>query len=227
MSSLPDYGNAFSLLRENAGDAWKGYTHHAFVEGLGDGSLPRAAFLHYLRQDYIFLTHFSRAWALAAVKAEHFDELTGAASMVHSLVSEEMQLHVRTCQAAGISQDELAMTPERPENLAYTRYVLESGYSGDLLDLLTSLAPCVMGYGEIGARLLSEGSDTTYQDWINAYGGVDYQNAATSAGVLLDGAIRRRLGSDFTAVPRWHSLKLRFQAAVELETAFWEMGMMP
>lgn len=227
MNRTPDYGRVFSLLRENSEDAWEVYTRHAFVESLSDGSLPRAAFLHYLRQDYVFLIHFSRAWALAAVKAEHYDELMAAASMVHALVSEEMQLHVRTCQAAGISPDELAETPERPENLAYTRYVLEAGYSGDLLDLLTALTPCVMGYGEIGARLLREAGSGIYQDWINTYGGADYQQAAKSAGVLLDGAVERRLGSGFAATPRWHSLCARFRMAVELETAFWQMGMTP
>ena len=40
-----------------------------FVEQLGDGSLPRKSFLHYLVQDYVFLVHFSRAWALAVVKS--------------------------------------------------------------------------------------------------------------------------------------------------------------
>lgn len=227
MSSTPDYGRVFGLLRDNAGDAWHSYTRHAFVESLGDGSLPRTAFLHYLRQDYVFLVHFSRAWALAAVKAEHHDELVVATSMVHALVSEEMQLHVRTCQAAGISPDDLVATPERPENLAYTRYVLEAGYSGDLLDLLTALAPCVMGYGEIGARLLKEAGSDIYRDWIGTYGGADYQNAAKSAGDLLDGAVERRLGPGFSTVPRWHSLCTRFRMAVELETAFWQMGMTP
>ena len=227
MSHMPHYGNVFSRLRENSGDGWESYTRHEFVEKLSDGSLPRVAFLHYLRQDYVFLTHFSRAWALAAVKSEHYDELIAASSMVHTLVSEEMQLHVRTCQAAGISSDDLAATPERTENLAYTRYVLESGYSGDLLDLLTTLAPCVMGYGEIGDRLMKESKSSIYGEWINTYGGADYQNAAKSIGELLDGAFERRLGPSFYKAPRWHSLCARFRKAVELEIVFWQMGMTP
>lgn len=169
------YGHAFALMRAQAEGPWQDYTRHGFVEGLKDGILPRAAFLHYLRQDYVFLTHFSRAWALAVVKSETHAEMLAAVGTVNALVAEEMQLHIGICEAEGISQDALFATAERAENLAYTRFVLEAGYSGDLLDLLAALAPCVMGYGEIGTRLASEATSDTYADWINTYAGADYQ----------------------------------------------------
>ena len=38
-----------------AGDLWNQFIDHEFVRGLGDGSLPRSAFIAYLIQDYIFL----------------------------------------------------------------------------------------------------------------------------------------------------------------------------
>jgi thiaminase len=34
---------------------WKEHTEHAFVAGLGDGSLPVESFKYYLVQDYLFL----------------------------------------------------------------------------------------------------------------------------------------------------------------------------
>lgn len=221
------YGRAFALMREAAGEAWGEYTRHAFVEGLRDGSLPREAFLHYLRQDYVFLIHFSRAWALAVVKSETHEEMLGAVATVNALVAEEMQLHVGICEAAGIPQDELFATPERAENLAYTRYVLEAGYSGDLLDLLAALAPCVMGYGEIGARLGVEKTSDTYADWINAYAGEGYQGDCVAVGQLLDGALEHRLGKDFENSPRFAALCDKFRMATELEVNFWQMGLTP
>ena len=45
------YGATFPRLRDAAGTVWRDYTHHAFVEGLRDGTLPRKAFLGYLVQD--------------------------------------------------------------------------------------------------------------------------------------------------------------------------------
>ncbi|WP_170600820.1 thiaminase II [Ruegeria arenilitoris] len=224
---MSDYGKAFALMRDAAQGPWRDYTRHAFVEGLKDGTLPREAFLHYLRQDYVFLIHFSRAWALAVVKSETHAEMLAASRTVNGLISEEMKLHIGICEAEGISQDELFATPERPENLAYTRYVLEAGYSGDLLDLLAALAPCVMGYGEIGTRLAAEAASDTYRDWINAYSSSEYQEACQAVGELLDSALTRRLGADFRTTPRWDRLCQTFRTATELEVNFWQMGLTP
>ena len=111
-AAMNDYGKAFALMREAAQGPWRDYTCHAFVEGMKDGTLPREAFLHYLRQDYVFLIHFSRAWALAVVKSETHSELLTAVGTVNALISEEMQLHIGICEAAGISREELFSTPE-------------------------------------------------------------------------------------------------------------------
>jgi thiaminase/transcriptional activator TenA len=222
--SAPDYGRAFAAWRAGAPD-WGDYVGHPFVAGLGDGTLPRDAFLHYLVQDYLFLIHFARAWALAVVKADSLDEMRAASTTVDALVNHEMRLHVRTCAAAGIPEARLAEAREAPENMAYTRYVLEAGFSGDLLDLLAALAPCVLGYGEIGARLARERSSETYRDWIETYGGDEYQGVCRDVGALIDEALARRLGRDFTAAPRWAHLCRRFADATRLEVAFWDMGL--
>lgn len=223
--TAPDYGRAFALWRAAAGPAWDGYTRHAFVAGLGDGTLPRAAFLNYLRQDYVFLFHFARAWALAAAKAETLAEMKLAAATVAGLAEGEMGLHVALCGREGIDRETLAATEEAPENLAYTRYVLEAGYSGDMLDLLAALAPCVLGYGEIGLRLAHEAGATPYAEWIGVYAGDGYQAVCRDVGALIDAAAERRLGADFTAAPRWARLAARFRDATRLEIGFWDMGL--
>lgn len=222
--SRPDYGRAFTLWR-NAAPDWQAYTHHAFVEGLGDGSLPRDAFLHYLRQDYVFLIHFARAWALAAAKSDTLAEMQAASATLHALTHVEMPLHIRLCGEAGITPAALDATPEADANLAYTRYVLEAGYSGDLLDLLAALAPCVLGYGEIGARLA--GSGGPYADWCDTYGGSEYQKLCHDVGALIDAALVQRLGPDWPSLPRATTLAARFATATRLEAAFWDMGLRP
>ena len=225
LSDAPRYGRAFALWRTAAGDTWSAYTHHPFVEGLRSGSLPQAAFLHYLRQDYVFLFHFARAWALVAAKAETLGEMRLAAATVAGLAEGEMALHVALCAREGIDTAALAATEEAPENLAYTRYVLEAGYSGDVLDLLAALAPCVLGYGEIGTRLARAAGDTPYAEWIETYAGDEYQTVCRDVGALIDGAVVRRLGPDFAAAPRWGRLEARFRDATRLEIGFWEMGL--
>ncbi|PWE32807.1 thiaminase II [Maritimibacter sp. 55A14] len=223
-----NYGTTFPRLRDAAGTVWRDYTRHAFVEGLRDGSLPRAAYLGYLVQDYIFLIHFARAWALAVTKAETVEEMRACTATVDALVNGEISLHVKTCAEAGLSEADLFGAEEHPANLAYTRYVMDAGHSGDFLDLLVTLAPCVMGYGEIGARLAhGMDADHAYADWIGTYAGAEYQQVCAEAGALLDGALARRLGPRFDELPRWTTLCRRFTEATRLEVGFWQMGLAP
>lgn len=219
--NAPDYGQAFAHWRASALD-WHAYTHHAFVEGLRRGDLPRANFLHYLRQDYLFLIHFARAWALAAAKAGTLAEIRAASATVQGLAHVEMPLLMQICAREGIGAATLEATEEAPANLAYTRYVLEAGYSGDFLDLMAALAPCVLGYGEIGARLAGRGGP--YADWIGTYAGAEYQQLCRDVGALIDGALTHRLGRDWADLPRAQQLAARFATATRLEVGFWQMG---
>ena len=221
------YGRVFPRLRDAAGDLWPAYTGHAFVRGLADGMLPGDAFLFYLRQDYVFLLHFARAWALAVTKADHVEEMRACAATVDALVNAEIALHVQTCAEAGLDEAALQATEEHPANLGYTRYVLDAGHTGDLCDLLAALAPCVLGYGEIGARLAAGGvaPGHPYAEWIGTYGGPAYQQVCHETGALLDTAFARRLGPDPANAPRWPALCQRFATATRLETGFWQMGL--
>lgn len=221
------YGQIFPHWRAAAGPHWSDYTQHRFVRALGDGSLPRAAFLHYLVQDYLFLIQFSRAWELAVTKADTVQEMRHCAATVHALMHDELPLHIGICAAAGLSEDTLFRAEERAENLAYTRYVLDAGHAGDFLDLLAALAPCVLGYGEIGAYLLAQGGGGPYADWIATYGGADYQALCHAVGSLIDSATTARLGDSPTTTPRWPGLCKRFTTATRLEVRFWDMGLTP
>ncbi|MFC3630967.1 thiaminase II [Paracoccus angustae] len=218
-----NYGTCFPRWRAGAPD-WDAYVRTPFLRSLADGSLPRHAFLTYLAQDYVFLIHFARAWSLAVAKAGSLPEMRACSATVHALLETETRLHLDLCARAGITEAELTATVEAPQNLAYTRYVLEAGYSGDFLDLLAALAPCVLGYGEIGARLLSEGHDPAYAEWIETYGGTDYQALCHGTAALIDGAVASRLGPQAPALPRWHQLQDRFSTATRLEAAFWTLA---
>lgn len=217
------YGTCFPLWRAGAPD-WDAYVRAPFVTALADGRLPRGAFLAYLAQDYLFLVHFARAWSLAVTKAGSLAEMRACSATVHALLETEMRLHLDLCGRAGITPDALAATAEAPQNLAYTRYVLEAGYSGDFLDLLAALAPCVLGYGEIGARLLAGPHAPDYADWIATYGGADYQALCHGTAALIDNAVESRLGAGARDLPRWAQLQDRFSTATRLEAQFWTLA---
>ncbi len=229
---MAEPGLFFSALKASCRDDWDAYIRHDFVRRLGSGDLPEACFRHYLGQDYIFLTHFARAYALAAFKSDQLDDLRGAAATLDALINSEMALHVKTCAGWGLSEAGMAALPEAEANLAYTRFVLDTGMAGDLLDLLVALAPCVMGYAEIGTWLAASpargrNQANPYRDWIEMYAGAEYQDVAQGALDQLDRVAARRLGAEPAAAPRWAQLAKTFRSATRLEIGFWDMGLNP
>lgn len=219
----PD-GSLFDRLRRSCGDDWRAYTRHAFVRQLAAGTLPEACFRHYLAQDYLFLIHFARAYALAAYKSETIADIRDAARSVAAIVDSEMSLHVAYCRGWGLDEAALAATREAAATTAYTRYVLERGAAGDLLDLHTALAPCVVGYAEIAAALKDDPATATdgnrYGDWIETYAGEEYRGVARAAVDRLDELDSRR-----GAPNRFAALAETFRQATRLEADFWRMGL--
>ena len=226
MIKTDKYGIVFNKLKSNILEEWNLYTQHKFVQKISDGSLDKKLYLKYLKQDYVFLIHFSRAWALLVAKSKSVNEMRIASATLDALVNEEIQLHIKTCKDEGITEEQLFKTEEELNNLAYTRFVLEAGYSGDFLDLLVALSPCVFGYGEIGLYLKSiSKNDNPYISWINTYNSKEYQEVCINIGSLLDEATQDRLGKDFANNVLWPKLEKTFLIATKLEIGFWEMSL--
>jgi thiaminase/transcriptional activator TenA len=209
----------FARLKEANAVDWRAYTEHAFVRQLTDGTLPEAAFRRYLVQDYLFLIQFARAYALAAYKSETLADIRQASASLANIAEREMTLHVTFCKGWGLSEADMEATPEARETMAYTRFVLERGMAGDLLDLHVALAPCLIGYAEIAKAVGSVTSNNPYRAWVEAYASDDYQGVAAREIAALDSLMERRGGPG-----RFTSLGATFGAATRLEADFWQMG---
>ena len=213
----------FERLKTAASSEWRAYTEHPFTEGLADGSLPEAAFRHYLVQDYLFLIEFARAYALSVYKSPTLADMREAAGGIAAILDVEMNLHIKLCAGWGLSATDLEQTPPAVEMLAYTRYVLDAGMRGDLLALKVALAPCVIGYAEIATRLAARpnalAQTNPYRVWIAEYAGAAYQEVAAKARTHLDG-----LAALYATPARESELTTIFKEATRLEADFWEMG---
>lgn len=214
----------FDRLKAAAAPEWNSYVAHDFVRQLGDGTLPQAAFRTYLVQDYLFLIQFSRAWALAAYKSRSIPDIRAAQAGLAGIL-DETELHVRLCGRWGLTPQDLAAAPEHQATVAYTRYVLDCGAAGDLLELHAALAPCVIGYAEIGKALTPNGidalpADHPYREWISEYAGPGYQGVAAAARRQLDELAARTMTSQ-----RFDELAAIFAKASRLEADFWQMGL--
>ena len=224
MPKLPLDDGLIGRLRRDAGAHWTAYVRHDFVRQLGAGTLAKPAFQHFLKQDYLFLIHFARAFALAAVKSDTLEDLRAAAAAVTTIVDVEMPLHVAYCRDWGLTEAQMAGEPEAIECIAYTRFVLDRGLTGDRLDLEAALAPCIVGYAEAVALLFDDPATirpgNPYAVWMDAYAGREYCEAVTAAIARLD-----RIGAARGADARYASLLATFITATKLEAAFWDMGL--
>lgn len=214
----------YDRLVEAAGDDWRAYVRHPFVERMADGTLPEAAFRHYLVQDYLFLIQFSRAYALAAYKGRTLEEMRYGLDGLKAILDGEMALHVNYCAGWGLTPADLQAADEDLPTTAYTRFVLDWGVRGDLLDLHVALAPCMIGYAVIGKRLASIpdalADSNPYAPWISEYSGEGYQAVGASTVAKLDALTGGELSEK-----RFRQLAGIFAQASRLEAAFWQMGL--
>lgn len=213
----------FGQLRKNAGQLWKAYIRHPFVRQLAAGTLPAQYFKKFLMQDYLFLIHFSRGYALLAAKSTKIEDIGNALDGLKA-ITEEMPLHLAYAKKWGISESEMGKTSEAIETIAYTRFVMDVGYSGDRLDLMAALLPCVAGYAEIGLGLAR--SKTTvfngnpYVEWIKNYESDDYLKGVAA---FLESF--NKLAETYNSDRRFQNLSEIFNTATRLETEFWQMGL--
>jgi len=213
----------FDRLKNACQKDWQAYCHHDFVRQLGAGSLAPEAFRHYLKQDYLFLMHFSRAWGLAVYKSRNMQELRQGLATLKAIVDVEMDLHVQYCSQWGVGEADLASLSESRPTIAYTRYVLDTGLQGDLLDLHVALAPCLIGYAEIAAWLCAQPftvrAGNPYDDWIRMYESQEFQDAACAERDWLNAQLSG------VAPARFAQLARTFGEAARLEADFWQMGL--
>jgi len=212
----------FDRLKAESGAQWQAYTGHRFVAELGQGTLPLPVFQNYLVQDYLFLIQFARARALAAYKSRTLAGIQHASAALNAVLA-ETQLHIELTGRWGISRAELEAAPEQEGTVAYTRYVLDAGLAGDLVELSVALAPCVIGYAEIGrslARELDRRRDHPYREWIAEYSSAEYQETARAAIQQLDALAEQSLPDQ-----RFRELTGVFQTAARLEAGFWQQAL--
>ena len=204
---------------------WQAYTQHPFVMQLANGSLAQPCFLHYLKQDFLFLKQYARAYALAIYKANNLADMRRALPSVHALLDFEINHHVTYCSDWGLTEADLEAEDEDYGTVAYTRYVLDTGISGDIVDLYAALAPCSIGYAEIGRLLATDKrtkiTDNPFSSWIQLYGGHEFQQSVAKSITHFDQLLAE---IDINSERGQRLIKI-FKTATRMEVAFWQQGL--
>ncbi|KAJ3853794.1 Phosphomethylpyrimidine kinase-domain-containing protein [Lentinula lateritia] len=226
-----------TLLIRKSARVWKAYVEHEFVKLLGKGTLPQKNFIHFIKQDYLYLKYYGRAYArvihyflLLAAKSNSFPAIDSATQVVLNVL-QEVNTHETFCASFSITKDELARTPESPATAAYGGYLIDVALRGDATLLLMALLACLLGYGEVGLWLEKNAKPgnggwvilqgNPYLRWIEDYAGEKYQRAVA----LGLETIEARATMDPPSPSRFAEWYAVWERCTELEKGFWDMAM--
>ncbi|KAI0781506.1 Phosphomethylpyrimidine kinase-domain-containing protein [Trametes elegans] len=217
------------ILIQSSAKTWKAYVEHDFVKQLAQGTLPKESFIHFIKQDYLYLKYYARAYGLLVAKSSTYSSIQTATQTIVNVIN-EVTTHKGFCAQWGISEADLAATPESPATTAYGAYLLDTGLQGDSAKLIMALAACLLGYGEVGLWLKKEAAkpnswvkleDNIYRKWIEDYSGPEYQ-AAVKLG--LD-TIESLATADPPNALRFREWCAIWEKCTGLEKGFWDMAL--
>lgn len=197
---------AQQLWQANAGWADR-ILAHPFVQGLGDGSLPVAAFKSYVAQDAYFLEAFARAYAFCLAHGTTRDDLFGFAELIAGVL-EELKLHRSYTESLQLSLD--GVTP-LPATQAYVDFLLGTARRGQLGETIAGMTPCMRLYAFLGRALARTDVAPPYADWVKTYADPAFEALAVRLEGLLD-----QHAIDSPAV------RENYRRAMELEYGFFD-----
>ena len=178
---------------------------HPFTTGVADGSLPRAAFAHYVGQDAFFLDAFARAYALCLARSPDRESLLAFKDLLDGVVDET---HLHAGYAARWDVD-LHPSPT-PATRAYTDFLLNVAALEPVGHACAAMTPCMRLYAFLGQQLQPRlDPSSPYAEWVTTYADPAFEELAATLEGLLD-----RLGGDAAA------LAARYRTAMDLELAF-------
>ncbi|WP_214406259.1 thiaminase II [Pseudonocardia lacus] len=192
---------------------------HPFLAGLADGTLPRAAFRHYVVQDSHYLRGYARALAVCAAKAPDDRGTALFAAGAGNAVAAEQGMHAGLLDGLGTTARAAAAEPVAPTTQAYLSYLLATAYGGSFPEALGAVLPCYWIYARVGADLVDRGSpDPLYAEWIAMYGGERFQAVVDEVLDLTD-----RVGADL-APGELAAMRRHFATTSRYEWMFWDAG---
>ena len=210
----------YQTLRHNC-PTWDDYIQHDFVKQLTAGTLAADSFRHYLVQDYLYLIHYTRVMALSVYKSDTLAQMRVGQAGINAMLDMEIAMYLDFCRQWNIPLEQVENAPESAVTIAYSRYILDAAMSGSLAELYAAIAPCLMGYGEIGKRIKDEGfiADNPYQPWIDVFSSDEFlsitaQNEAQINTLLVDASPAQA-----------DKFQRLFNTAARMEVNFWQQAL--
>ncbi|GAB3799477.1 thiaminase II [Virgibacillus kimchii] len=208
-------------LWEKVEPIWNSYITHPFVKGLGEGWLDQNKFMHWLKQDYVYLIEYSRLFALGSAKAQDLKTMTTFAKLLDGTLHMEMDLHRQYAAQFGISQEDLEKTEAAATTTAYTSYMLNVSQRGGVENVVAAVLACAWSYNFIGKKLAAwpgAKEHEFYGRWVKMYSSDDFTELAEDCKNLLNEIAAGKPERDLA------ELEEIVVKTSKLEYMFWDMA---
>ena len=209
-------------LKTKAAKVWEDGYNHPFVQELGMGTLDREKFKFYLLQDYLYLLQYAKVFAIATVKSDTEELMTGFSTSQYFILANEMNVHRKYMEDFGVTQAEVLAVKPSLYNRTYTANMLSFGLTGGLAEVLASVFPCAWTYADYGKRLKEQYADKLegnfYKTWIESYASAEFSDSFEWFYDALDNLV-----ANMTDEQR-KKIEEIFISSVEFEYLFWDMS---
>jgi len=188
-----------------------------FNAELAAGTLPRAAFRHYMLQDAAYLQAYARVLAIGAAKAPGPDEILEFAKASETAIVVERALHAGYLAQFGIDAAAMEAAEPSPTCLAYVNFMLAEAATGSYATLVGAVLPCFWVYREVGLHIRAIASPNNfYQTWIDTYADEAFGAATTRMIAIYDRA------ADAAGADERARMEAAFLRCCRYEWMFWD-----
>ncbi|MCL1994346.1 MAG: thiaminase II [Spirochaetes bacterium] len=209
-------------LKSKSASIWEAGYNHPFVQELGKGTLDKEKFKFYLLQDYLYLLEYAKVFAIATVKSETEEQMTGFTQSQYFILANEMNVHRKYMADFGITPQEVSSVKPSLFNRTYTANMLAQGLTGGLPQVLASVFPCAWTYSDYAKRLKADYAGQLegnfYKTWIETYSSDEFAGSFQWFFAELDALV-----ANMTEKQR-EKIEEVFASSVEFEYLFWDMS---
>lgn len=189
-----------------------------FISQMADGTLPEEVFRRYLFQDNLYLTKYSRAFAVLAARSEVTDEFVWLVNMSGNYLHE----HGRHAgPGAGASSAEFDRYAS-PVTTAYTSLLLQAAWAETSVLGFAAVLPCQRLYDWLFAELKATrpiADSNPYKAFIDQYADPSNHAATTALETFLERHAARGLPADLE-----EQAHMNYNTAMRYEAEFFDQG---
>ena len=202
-----------AAARASTDDICAAIHSHPFIKALADGTLAREKYMHYLRQDRLYLRQYARVLAHIASRIGRRDYAESFLAFAMDGIKVEESLHTHYLGAESTQECEMS-----PACALYTATLLSQGYEPVEVEAAAVL-PCFTVYREVGVAiyaLAKQYPGNPYMAWIDTYADEAFRKSTVRATEICN-ALAREASEDTR-----RKMSAGFRQCTRREWLFWE-----